>query len=427
MESEVELVARAALLDAGFPFVQVEPRLPELRNLRPDLLAWAPDGAGDLVPWAVVEVKHRADDADRSLAVFGRYRDLVNTVEHYVYLDDGAWFRADDGLLSMERIEAPEPPRFEGTGILTDVPLVTSLLRASLERAAQERGAGAKDSAAVATTLRDAFARGIELAPGDFARVQYETFFRASRRLVRNLGERYGTGVLDGVGPVLGDAMALLAGKKLGGRVEDPFAGAGTLLWSVADRAVDLGAEVSLSGREPSDGARAVASAIADSSPFPAQFESADGFIPSLSDVDLVVSMPPLGVRLPAGDLPGELLDGSRPRPNDTEVAIVDTVLRGLAPGGRAVLLVTNAFTSRASYEAYRQFVASHFRVAALIGLEGALKPVTQIPTVLMVIDRAEPSETFVARLVSDWESQLSPGGAALEAALEHIDGPAGA
>ena len=40
-----------------------------------------------------------------------------------------------------------------------------------------------------------------------------------------------------------------------------------------------------------------------------------------------------------------------------------------------------------------------------------------------MVIDNAAATDTFVAQLGEDWESQLAPRGAALDATLTHIDG----
>lgn len=61
--------------------------------------------------------------------------------------------------------------------------------------------------------------------------------------------------------------------------------------------------------------------------------------------------------------------------------------------------------------------------MVALIGLPGGAVPGTGVRSVLVVIERAEPGETFVAQLGEDWESQLAPGGAALSAALAHIDG----
>jgi hypothetical protein len=39
-----------------------------------------------------------------------------------------------------------------------------------------------------------------------------------------------------------------------------------------------------------------------------------------------------------------------------------------------------------------------------------------------MVVDRAEPGETFVAQFGEDWEAQLAPESTALEAALQHLD-----
>src|SRR5690606_1408378 len=127
---------------------------------------------------------------------------------------------------------------------------------------------------------------------------------------------------------------------------------------------------------------------------------------------DVVVAVPPMGLRMYPHEAQPELLNGQRAK--DGDIAIVDSILRSLKPGGRAVILVSSSFTFRASGEDYRRFLAENFRVAALIGIESALRPLTNIPTVLMVIDQAPAGETFVAQLAGDWESQLGRGGAAL-------------
>lgn len=50
---------RSRLRAAGYTLLQSEPRLEKLPNFRPDVLAWASNTDGDLVPWAVVELKSR--------------------------------------------------------------------------------------------------------------------------------------------------------------------------------------------------------------------------------------------------------------------------------------------------------------------------------------------------------------------------------
>ncbi|GAA1821057.1 N-6 DNA methylase [Agromyces neolithicus] len=417
----MEDAIKRELEHAGFEFVQAQPRLGELRNLRPDLIGWAADAYGELVPWAVVESKRRLDKPELALAELARYRELLHTVEHYLVLD-GQWFRAGDGLRSIEPVDAPLAPRYGGGGELRDLSLATSLIAERLWRSADRartHGRSALDAAP--QIIRDTAQQGIQIAPGAFARVAPKTMFQAVRRVVMSATERGQYRESFSLTPVLAAAMAALVGNKLSGTVLDPFAGVGTLLWSVADRAVDEQADVNLRGNETNSLVLDVAAAIGSASPLPVSFEAHDEYFGLVELADAIVTVPPFGFSFQPSGAHYELLNGHRAR--DGDVANVDKILRRLAPGGRAVILVPSGFTFRASGEEYRRFLASRFRVAALLGLEGALQPHTSVSTVLMVIDHAEPGETFVAQLAGDWQSQLSPGGAALGAALDHIDG----
>lgn len=409
-----------ALEDAGYAFIQLEPRLPELRNYRPDLIAWATNGRGELVPWAVVEIKHDSQKPpELSLPQLARYRDLLGTVDHYVVLN-GKWFRADDGLRSLQVLDAPRTPQFGSEGELADVGLITSLLASQIRRGTptDRDGAEFRDAADV---IRGAAERGIELAHGAVATVSRSALFEASRRLVESVIARQHRASFITPNPVLAAAMAALGRQKLTGTVVDPFAGVGTLLWASADEAGRRGAAVTLRGREIADSFREIGSAIALTSPVHAIFEPAGDLFEQVASADLVISVPPFGIRMQASSAKSyQLLDGSSAR--DGDFVVVDMALRSLHPGGRAVLLVPNSFTFRASGERYRQYLAEHYRVAAVIGLDAALQPSTSVSTVLLVIDRAEPGKTFVAQLAGDWDSQLASGGAALEAALLHVE-----
>lgn len=422
--TKVEAQVQRALEDAGFAFIQIEPRLPELRNYRPDLIAWAANDRGELVPWAVVEIWHGSQKRrELVLPQLARYRDLLDTVDHYVVLN-GQWFRADDGLRSLRQVELPQSPRFGSSGELADVGLITSLLASQIHRATTVYRDGAAMSAA-AHVIRAAYERGIELAPEQIAPVSRSSLFDASRRLVETLISKEQRAAILSPRPVLASAMAALARQKLGGAVLDPFAGVGSLLWAVADGAPRQAADVVLHGREMTDALRELAEAVALGSPVPATFESVGDLFAPLPAADLIVSLPPFGVRMqPPNGKSYELLDGSPAR--DGDFVILDRLLRALKPGGRAVILMPSGVTFKASGERYRQFLAEHFRVAALIGLDAALAPATGVSTVLMVIDKAAPGETFVAQLAGDWEAQLAPGGAALDAALMHVESATG-
>jgi type I restriction-modification system DNA methylase subunit len=87
------------------------------------------------------------------------------------------------------------------------------------------------------------------------------------------------------------------------------------------------------------------------------------------------------------------------------------------------VLHLPVGITFRATGERYRHFLATQFRVGAILGLPSGAVTGTGIRSILMVIDNAAPTDTFVAQLGEDLESQVAPGGAVLDAALAHIDG----
>lgn len=94
------LSVREALQQVGFEFIQIEPRLPKITtSFRPDVLAWAANTEGSLVPWAIVEVKRDQPKppSEVTLSALAKSRDLLGTVDHYVVVN-GSWYRADAGL-----------------------------------------------------------------------------------------------------------------------------------------------------------------------------------------------------------------------------------------------------------------------------------------------------------------------------------------
>jgi type I restriction-modification system DNA methylase subunit len=135
--------------------------------------------------------------------------------------------------------------------------------------------------------------------------------------------------------------------------------------------------------------------------------------------VDCAVSAPPLGMKLNLPH-PYELLDGTLTQ--EADFAAVDLLLRHLADGGRAVIQVATGFTFRRTGERFRQYLANHYRIAALIGCPPGSVPDSSVASTIMVIENSQPTETLIVQLAEDWETQLAPGGAALEAVLDHID-----
>lgn len=420
---------RNALRQVGYEFIQLEARLPKISaSFRPDVLAWAANAEGKLVPWAVVEVKHgrMAQPPEFTLPVLARSRDLLGTVDHYAVMN-GSWYRADAGLRTFTPVDGPEPPPYGGHGELDDVDLATALLTDRLWRwADQQRRQGRPEVDYFYSSAPldfGPFQTETELeAPvglADWLPASQEVLWEARRRAAVDFARRGREAGIFTSHPVIANAVAALAVARLRWDVLDPFCGTGSFLWEAIDHAREHGQRLNNAlGYDDSDRIVELARSIGSASPVPVEITHADAFTADLPLSTCVVSAPPLGLQT---QQPYELLDGTKTR--DGEYAAVDRILRVLADGGRAVLHLGTGFTFRTNGERFRRYVADHFRVAAVIGCPPGAVPGSGIRSVLLVVDNAEPWETFVAQLGEDWETQLAPGGAALEAALEHIDG----
>jgi hypothetical protein len=415
---------RAALIGAGYEFVQIEPKLSGLKDSsRPDVVGWAADSTGTLVPWVVVEAKRSRVPIhpELGLAQLARARDLLGTVDHYVVINDTDWYKADAGLQRLDRVDGPTAPAFGGEGEIADPDLLTALLSEELWKEAsktRDYGRPAVDYAFASDVTVDL--SGFRTPMGTRIPVNKEALWEAKRRAVVDFARRGREGDEHTSPKVIAQAVARLAGRKLTRDLLDPFCGAGSFLWEAVDYAREQNTRLnSVLGYEINQQTAQVARFIGEAAPVPVEIKLADVF--RAGDLPLstcVVSAPPFGMR--QSD-PHRLLDGSTTR--DGDLITVDTIVRLLRDGARAVVHLPASFTFRRTGESYRRFLVTQFRVAALVGLPSGALASTGIRTVLMVIDKAEPSDTFVAQLGEDWEAQLSPGGAALEAALSHIDG----
>jgi hypothetical protein len=415
---------RDALVAVGYEFVQLEPPTPGVKdNWRPDLLAWAADATTTLVPWAVVETAKSRDPihSEAGLRALARARDMLGTTDHYVVVNDTEWYRADSGLRRLVQVEGPEAPPNGGEGEIADADLVTALLSHELWKAAsrtRDRGLQTIDVAfnpAMALELTD-----FQTSTGSRVRVSQEALWQARRRAIVDFERRRKEAGSFTSHKGVSKAVAQLAGSRLTRDLLDPFCGAGSFVWEAIDYAQDhqMGLNTVL-GYDVSQRIADVARSIGSASPVPVEIIMGDSIQADLPLSTCVVSAPPFSLRLQQKHR--GLLDGSTTR--DGDLVVLDRIVRLLGEGSRAVLHLPVGVTFRSNGEPYRHFLASHFRMAAILGLPSGAVLGSGIRSILMVIEKAEPTDTFIAQLGDDWESQLSPGGAVLEAALAHIDG----
>lgn len=418
MNAVADLAAVRTLLEAvGFSLVQTD--APVLgSSLRADAVGWAGNEDGELVPWIVVESK-RSREATAppltALVQLGRIRDALGTVDHYLVLNGRNWFRADPGMLRWIPVAGPQPP-VRSSGRVSDLELATSLLNEQLWR---EVSRLRHDRKPADVDVRPAL-EAVAGAGGQPIDVNPEILWRAQRSAMLNYALRlppYG-GEFASL-PTVAQAVAHLAGSKLDDTVLDPFCGMGSFLWECVDYAQDrrLGLNKA-AGYDINERSAGLAKVLAGRSPVPVEIHHADSTGQELPEAKCVVSAPPLNMRFADEHL---LLDGSRSR--DGNVVVLDRILRALGPEGRAVVQMSASLTFQRSAERYRDFIAHNFRVAAILGLPGGSVISARVPSVLLVIERGTPGPSFVGQVGLDWETQLAPGGAALMAAVTHVEG----
>ncbi|MBN9632778.1 MAG: N-6 DNA methylase [Actinobacteria bacterium] len=397
------------LRHAGFRSVESELRIAGT-NSRPDIVAWAANQDGKVVPWVVIEIKAGTTTSKPEFVLpqVAQYANTLGTVDNYVVIDEN-WFKADRSFRRLEPVSGPTPPPFGSHGEVDDPAVVEPLLTNWLASLTREMAP---------------LERPISLPTLDAFSVSDDAYWRATMRAIADTTSRSGF-AQHSSNPLIADLVARLLGSRLEGTVLDPFAGVGSFLWAVADHvrgAMERGdrRDVTLFGVELEERTAAIARAIGEAAGVPTKIVAGDAFRVDLPMAGAIVTAPPLGMRLPE---PYELLNGRAT--TDMDLAAVDLSLRHLEEGGRAVIQLPRSFVYRTNGEAYREYLASEFRVGALIGTPRGAVPGTSVAGVVLVIDKGEaPGATFVGQAAdNDWQVQLGVEGALTKAALDHVDG----
>lgn len=416
--SEGAMAARAVaerLREAGFEVVRTSA---QASDLGADVIAWAANASGQVVPWVAVEVKassKKPTPPQIALPRLARARDGHGTQEHYIVID-GDWYRADRALRSVAPVKGPAAPPYGTKGIVADESLVENALRQRWERMDRRRGRASMDELRLEDV--ESLVEGKLTTPqGESLTVASDVVWDAGRRVLSSFGQRR-TGYSEYLShPAISEAVAELLGDDLAGLVLDPFCGTGSFLWAVAERAKAENTSVELIGRDLNEHSVTIARLIGGSSSVNVDIDVADSFEADLPNASVAVTAPPAGVRLLE---PRLLINGEYTR--DLDVAAVDLVLERLDHEGRAVFFLPRSFATRS--ESYRRFLAREFWVGALIGTPRGSIPGTNLPGLLMVVDKTlGPGRTFVGQVDDDgWVEQLAPGGPLLEAARRHLD-----
>jgi hypothetical protein len=403
-ERSLEQAAAEQLQQAGF-FVEREARTvgPKGKaDVLADVLAWAGDESGELVPEVVVEVKAKLSGSiDSALAQLSRVAAVVGARRAFFF--DGRWRAADPTFMHFEDAECPRPllP-------LSQVRVPTKLIEReiwSIRDALRGRGDDRSSSMLVNAVLQAA----MSATSTTLSRLCESP--QARLALARILSE----GAEESEEPVaLASAMAGLLGATSGWRVLDPACRLGGLLWAVAD----VDASPTLQGWWVNDRQVSFARRLGEFTGARVEFECAsfESILAKDTAVDGLISVLPFNLRIHGR---ARLADGSST--TDLDILMLNRVEAWLKPGGRAVLAVPPRLLFADSAAPLRGHLAKVLRVVAVIELPSGVFRGTNVAVGIVVLERSAPAETLVARLRADWSSQLAPSGEFFRAYQQHL------
>jgi SAM-dependent methyltransferase len=405
-EHSLEQAAAEQLQEAGF-FVEREAHAAGAKgktDFQVDVLAWAGDESGDLIPEVVVEVKATLHGSlEKVLAQLSRVAAVMGARRAFLF--DGRWREADPTFTRLENSDCPRPA-IAATNALVPRHLIERELWAMRE---QERG-------------HRPMARGSEWAElvaqafkGDANTALSRLCASARSRLslARILSE--GADELE-VPAALTDALVRLLAPSGSISVLDPACRLGGALLAVAE----VCPQATLQGWWPNESAVHAARALGRLCHAPVDLACAsfEEVLAKRVAVDAVISVPPFGMRLRERVQLGDASTSA-----DLDVALVDRVAGWLKPGGRAVVVVPPRLLFADTASALRRRLSADLRVVAVVELPSGVFESTKIPVAIVVLERRPATETLVARLRVDWKSQLAPSGEFLVTYQRHLAG----
>lgn len=406
----------------GIDVFELNARVPQ-QTYSVDALLWGLDSDGYALPqcgimWAdFVSGVPFPEGKMSSLLAIKEAMGLGN-----VFLFDGEnWASCDrDGIIRVfDREELPITP-FSGQFVARDPFEVRRLTRRHLAKVfgtKRTRDESLSVSGVAEETkvpvflgaLEDVVKSGVEL---DSGRVYLSEEVLASEALEQlNLVLRNDRVMTS---PIISRMMVALAGNRAYGSILDPFVGLGGNLLQLAQSRNFDNAKI-VAGEIQEDAIR-VAMRLSELAGLRVDGRQVDFFSEQEPEkYDLIITNPVWGGKRASH----ELLDGTWAI--EEEVIVVDKALRMLNPDGRLIVQLTHGLLNKGKYQNYRDYLSAYYRIGALIGLPKNSSPATSVQSVILVIDKAQPTKTFVANLADDWESQVESGTGFMAAAVEHL------
>lgn len=385
-------------LEAGYASVAH----PASKSNSCDFVAYGRKSDGSFGVVAVIEVKSSSHKTSRDLAAPRLVAAMLenNAERGFMITEDEIW-EINEKTLSLGIISRI-PQLDGGSGVLRDKDLIAKFLWDDLLTKRTSKGDGEQIDAILKSVLSKSwlFSRhpgGLQIEGAAFVEAVSDVFQKFGR--ISPLAQSSSSSEVT----VAIEHLSRLFPKAT--RLFDPASGVGLTLTKVADSLQKNNHEtVSLSGFDINPLSVRIADQLAEvANPLLIKkFEIADLTISTWPECDLLISEPPMGLRLDPAQ------ENALPHMRTIEEYVVFRAAQGVIEKRieqGAIILTSRGWLGRDSSQPLRDFLAHSRVVRALIGLPG-LNRGTSLPLVAVVLV-SESDSTVIADLGLDWDSQL--------------------
>jgi hypothetical protein len=374
---------------------------------RVNIFGWGAGTQGNIVPLVAVEVLEAVTPENIELALqqLSSAQTMMDTRNSFIF-NGLTWWRVSEDFRSVE--EGPQPNPVKAlTKKITDPIAIGPMIKPELWKAMDAtRGQLSIQEgiiSAIRTILDSSTNLGdaIALSGNATMPLDRQAFVKALQQILMQMsGKDAQFGTPTEVVDFLFNLVGSLPKVKT---FYDPFAGSGSTAREAWIRfGLTSDEQIQITGREINNSVVELADVLNSASKSHVTMELGNSFmLPSIL-ADLVVTVPPLGMRL---NEPIETPFGST---KNGDIAAIALAVSSLKPNGVAAMISPPGWTWSKEGQALRDWLSQNYHVIALLGLPPVLNKVTAISPVVLVVRNSAPGTTVVGTLKEDWLTQSS-------------------
>jgi len=374
---------------------------------RVNIFGWGAGTQGNIVPLVAVEVLEAVTPENIELALqqLSSAQTMMDTRNSFIF-DGETWWRVSEDFRSVEEGPQPNPVKAltkKITNSLSIGPMIKPELWKAMDATRGQLSIQEGIISAIRTILDSSTNLGdaIALSGNATMPLDRQAFVKALQQILMQMsGKDAQFGTPTEVVDFLFNLVGSLPKVKT---FYDPFAGSGSTAREAWIRfGLTSDEQIQITGREINNSVVELADVLNSASKSHVTMELGNSFmLPSIL-ADLVVTVPPLGMRL---NEPIETPFGST---KNGDIAAIALAVSSLKPNGVAAMISPPGWTWSKEGQALRDWLSQNYHVIALLALPPVLNKVTAISPVALVVRNSAPGNTVVGTLKEDWLTQSS-------------------